>query len=242
VRKSSSNVLVLDAGDSLIRDRPPALTSHGKSSVESMNMMGYDAMALGASDLALLGVDGIRQRMQEAHFPFLSANAVLTETGELLAQPYILKEMKGRQIAVIGLTDEVRLRDVEIRDPLLSLREVLNELDGQADILVLLSHAGFQSNQKIAQRMQSIREAPEIDMIISGGGQGYTAEPQLVEGQPPLVQADTPSPGHAGRRVGVGSWGFDDDGQLVALDWMNLALAPDVPDDPEMARWAAAHP
>jgi 2',3'-cyclic-nucleotide 2'-phosphodiesterase (5'-nucleotidase family) len=236
VRENSSNVLVLDAGDSLIRDRSPALTSQGKSSVELMNMMGYDAMALGAGDLAILGVGGVRQRMQEAQFPFLSANVVLTETGELLAKPYVIREMQGRRIAIIGLTDPVPLPDAEIRDPLSSLREVQAELEGQADIFVLLSHVGFRENQELAA------EVSGIDLIVSGGGQGYTVEPQLVEGEPPLVHADSASPGHAGRQVGVGLWWFDDGGRLVALDWMNLALEPTIPDDPEMAAWVATNP
>ena len=236
MRENSPNVLVLDAGDSLLRDQSPAFASQGQSSVESMTAMGYDAMALGASDLAILGVDGILQRMQEAPFPFLSANVVLTATGELLAQPYLLIEMEGHRIAVIGLTDQLPLPDAAIRDPLLSLREVLDELDGQADILVLLSHAGLQINQEIAQKV------PEIDLIVSGGGPGYTVEPQLAKGQPPLVHADAASPGHAGRRVGIGSWEFDGDGRLVALDWAGLALTPEIPDDPEMARWMAANP
>jgi 2',3'-cyclic-nucleotide 2'-phosphodiesterase (5'-nucleotidase family) len=231
-----SHVLVLDAGDSLVRDRSPALTSQGKSSVELMNLMGYDAMALGAGDLAILGVDVIRQRMEQARFPFLSANVVLTETGELLAKPYVLYEVEGHRIAVIGLTDEVLLLDAEIRDPLSSLQEVLAQLEGQVDIYVLLSHAGQERNQEIA------KEVPEVDLIVSGGGQGYTPEVLRFEGSPPLVHADTASPGHAGRRVGVGRWWFDDGGHLVALDWASLALDPSIPDDPEMARWVAANP
>jgi 2',3'-cyclic-nucleotide 2'-phosphodiesterase (5'-nucleotidase family) len=228
--------LVLDAGDSLLRDRAPGLTSSGKSSVHLMNMMGYDAMALGAGDLALLGAEGIRQRMQEARFPFLSANAVLTETGALLVQPYLIREVEGRRIAVIGLTDPVRLPDVEIRDPLTALRQTIKDLEGHASILVLLSHAGLEMNREIAQ------EVPEIDLIISGGGRGYTDEPELVEGRPPLVHADTANPGHAGREVGVGLWWFDDDGRLVALDWMDVALTPDIPDDPQMLQWVSANP
>jgi hypothetical protein len=232
----------------LVRDRSPALTSQGKSSVELMNLMGYDAMALGSGDLAILGVDVIRQRMEQARFPFLSANAILTETGELLAEPYVLYRVEGHRIAVIGLTDEVLLLDAEIRDPLSSLREVLTQLDGQADIYVLLSHAGLETNQEIA------KAAPEVDLIVSGGGQGYTPEALRFEDGPPrigshrdngqrsLVHADMASPGHAGRRVGVGRWWFDDGGRLVALDWTSLALEPDIPDDPEMARWAAANP
>jgi len=229
-------VLVLDAGDSLIRDRSPALTSQGKSSVELMNMMGYDAMALGAGDLAILGVDGIRQRMGEAQFPFLSANVVLTASGDLLAKPYVIRELQGRRIAIVGLTEPVLLPDAAIRDPLSSLREVLAELEGQADIFVLLSHAGLQENRELAA------EVSGIDLMVSGGGQGYTLDPQLVEGQPPLVHADSASPGHAGRQVGVGLWWFDDGGRLVALDWMSLALEPRIPDDSAMAAWVAANP
>jgi hypothetical protein len=233
---AGSHVLVLDAGDSLVRDRPPALTSQGKSSVELMNLMGYDAMALGAGDLAILGVEVIRQRMEQARFPFLSANVVLTETGELLTDPYALYEVEEQRIAVIGLTDEVQLPDAEVIDPLSSLREVLTQLEGQADIYVLLSHAGLEANQEIA------KVAPEIDLIVSGGGQGYALEALRFEDGPPLVHADMAAPGHAGRRVGVGRWWFDDDGGLVALDWTNLALEPSIPDDPEMARWVAANP
>jgi 2',3'-cyclic-nucleotide 2'-phosphodiesterase (5'-nucleotidase family) len=236
LRESSPNVLVLDAGDALIRDRPPALRSKGKSSVELMNMMDYDAMALGAGDLALLGVDLVRQRMDEARFPFLSANVVLSETGQLLTEPYVIREIQGYRIAIIGLTEEVRLPGVQILDPLTSLEAVLDDLRGKADIRVLLSHAGFETNQEIAWK------APDVDLIISGGGQGLTSAPQLGEGRPPLVHADTSSTGHAGRRVGVGSWWFGDGGRLVALDWTSVALATHIPDDPDMARWAAANP
>jgi 2',3'-cyclic-nucleotide 2'-phosphodiesterase (5'-nucleotidase family) len=236
VRENSPNVLVLDAGDALVRDRPPALPSKGKSSVELMNMMGYDAMALGAGDLALLGVDIVRQRMDEARFAFLSANVVLTETGQLLAQPYVIREMQGHRIALIGLTEEVRLPDVEIRDSLESLQKVIEDLQGKADIRVLLSHAGFETNQEIAQA------APDVDLIVSGGGQGTPLEPLLGEDGVPLVHADSSSPGHAGRQIGVGLLGFDGHGQLVALDWKIVVLEPDIPEDPEMARWAAANP
>jgi 2',3'-cyclic-nucleotide 2'-phosphodiesterase (5'-nucleotidase family) len=229
-------VLVLDAGDSLLRDRSPALTSQGKSSVEVMNAMGYDAMALGAGDLSLLGVDGIRQRMQEARFAFLSANVVLPESGQLLAEPYIIRKVQGRRVAIIGLTDQVSLAEAEIRDPLSSLREVLAALEGQADILVLLSHVGLETNQRIAQ------EVPDIHLIVSGGGRGYTPEVLHQEVDAPLVHVDTASPGHAGRRVGVGLWWFDDEHELVAVEWAGIALEPTIPDDPAIARWIAANP
>ena len=81
-KKKNPYTLVLDAGDSLVGDQDPALKTQGKSSVEAMNRLGYDAMALGPADLAL-GLETLRARMAEAKFPMLSANAVVTGTEEL---------------------------------------------------------------------------------------------------------------------------------------------------------------
>ena len=54
-------MLVLDAGDGLIKDRPPATTSQAESSIYLLNTMRYDAAALGEGDLAQLGLDLIRK-------------------------------------------------------------------------------------------------------------------------------------------------------------------------------------
>jgi 2',3'-cyclic-nucleotide 2'-phosphodiesterase (5'-nucleotidase family) len=201
-----------------------------------MNMMGYDAMALGEGDLAQLGVETIRQRMQEASFPFLSANAYLTGTDELLVQPYLVKEMGEQRIAVIGITGMAQVPGVEIRDPLATTREIVEGLHPRADILVLLSHAGLEINQKIAQ------EIPEIHVIISGGGLMYTFEPYVEGDSPPVVHADVPAPGHAGRRIGLGVWSFDDGGQLEEHRWQDLALGPEIADDQAMLRWVSQNP
>jgi 2',3'-cyclic-nucleotide 2'-phosphodiesterase (5'-nucleotidase family) len=235
-RRQYEQVLVLDAGDSLIRDRPPATSTAGKSSVESMNMMEYDAMALGEGDLSQLGVETIRQRIDEASFPFLSANVYLTGTEELLIQPYLVREMGEQRIAVIGITGLAQVPGVEIRDPLAATREIVEQLRPRADILVLLSHAGLETNQKIAQ------EIPGIHVIISGGGRSYTSTPYVEGDSLPVVHADVPSPGHAGRRIGLGIWSFDDGGQLAEYHWQNLALGPEIVDDPAMLWWVSQNP
>jgi 2',3'-cyclic-nucleotide 2'-phosphodiesterase (5'-nucleotidase family) len=230
-RAQFEHVLVLDAGDSLVGDRPPATSTSGGSSVELMNLMGYDAMALGKGDLAQLGIDKIRQRMQEAEFAFLSANAYIAGTDELLAQPYLIVQMGDHRVAVIGITGAAQVRGLEIRDPLTATREIVDQVKPRADILVLLSHAGLETNQQLAQ------ELPQIHVIVSGGGEALTHAAHLELGVPPVVHADVPSPGHAGRRVGLGIWSFDDDNKLVEHRWQNLPLGPEIADDPAMLKW-----
>ncbi len=197
--------------------------------------MGYDAMALGEGDLRRLGVSGIQERMKEAQFPFLSANAVISGSGKLLARPYITRQVDGHRIAIVGLTGEANLPDVTIRDPLTVAGEVIAQLRDRADIVILLSHAGLKTNQKIASSV------PGIDLIISGGKGSYTPSPLSSRGGTVIVHADAPSPGHAGRRVGVGRWAFDSQGKIVKRQWQNIALGPDIPSDPDMQKWAAGY-
>ena len=201
-----------------------------------MNSMRYDAMALGEGDLQILGVSAIQQRIEEADFPVLSANVFLAGTDRLLTRPYVVREVGGHRIAIIGLTGHATLPGVEIRDALETAQESVDLVREHADILILLSHAGLALNRQIAQELH------ELNLIISGGGQELTAVPEFTDGGPVLVHADSPSPGHAGRRIGVGTWYFDADGRLTQQNWRSVALTPDMPDDPAMLEWVRQHP
>jgi 2',3'-cyclic-nucleotide 2'-phosphodiesterase (5'-nucleotidase family) len=109
-RRSAPEALVVDAGDSLIGDQTPATTSQGASSVELLNKMGYDALVLGESDLVRLGVDRLAQLASLAQFPLLSANVVFSDTQALpegvreWVRPYVIQEVGGYSVALIGLT------------------------------------------------------------------------------------------------------------------------------------------
>lgn len=224
--------MILDAGNSLIGDRGTAVSTQGKSSVAAMNMLGYDALALGEGDLSKLGLELLLQRAQEAKFAILSANAILSETGELLFPPYIIKEIQGYRIAVIGLTGPITTPQVIVRDPLESVRKIVAELQDRVEIIILLSHAGLNVNHKIAV------ELPQIDLVISGGGQGTTPAPLLTADGRMTLHADSPSPGHAGRRIGVGNWTFDPQGRALEHTWRQVALGPEIANDPQLLAWA----
>jgi len=62
-RAKSPHVLLVDAGDALVEPLIPS-ERDGKREIELLNLMQYDAIALGEGDLARLGVDNIRARMQ----------------------------------------------------------------------------------------------------------------------------------------------------------------------------------
>jgi 2',3'-cyclic-nucleotide 2'-phosphodiesterase (5'-nucleotidase family) len=195
-----------------------------------MNMMGYDAVALGGQDLAL-SLPVLRQRIAEAEFAILSANAVVSPTGELVATPYLMHRFAGHTVAIVGLSDGSGTRDIAVRDPLVTAREVVAQLSTEADVIVLLSHAGPLVDQQIAEAV------PGIDLIISGGKFTSDSPWRSEKTGALLLHADAASPGHAGRRIGIARLTFDQAGQLVEQSWQRLDLGPEIASDATMLNW-----
>lgn len=229
-REQPGLVLVLDAGDSLVGDRDPARRTQGQTSIAAMNKLGYDALVLGPQDLAL-GLDVLRQRLAEAEFAVLSANAVVSATGQLVAAPYVVRELGGHRLAIVGISGGSDTREISLRDPLQTAQAVVAELATQANVIILLSHAGTPTDQQIAEAV------PAIDLIISGGPFQLETPWRAAETGTIILHADAASPGHAGRRLGMARLTFDAAGRLIEHDWQRLLLGPEIADDPEMANW-----
>jgi 2',3'-cyclic-nucleotide 2'-phosphodiesterase (5'-nucleotidase family) len=96
--------LILSGGDMWTG---PAISTwfQGESMVEVMNAMGYDAAAIGNHEFDFQ-VAVLYDRLEQAEFPFLSANIREKATGNIpdFAQPYVVEEVNGIQVGLIGLS------------------------------------------------------------------------------------------------------------------------------------------
>jgi 2',3'-cyclic-nucleotide 2'-phosphodiesterase (5'-nucleotidase family) len=238
-KQKDGNLLVLDAGNSLAFDSDPAKSSEGKTSVEAMNRMGYDAAAIGPLDLAL-GAQALAARMAEARFPFLSANAYDAASQERIAKPYVVREVGGHRVALVGLTGSGAVAGFNVADPFEAVSAVLPELRSAADVIVLLSTAGLETDKRIAESI------PEIDVILAAGspplagwarGGPFGAAGQPTEQGAPRFIADYSAPGHAGRHMGRATLRFSEDGTLARQSWERIKLGPEIADDPAMLAW-----
>ncbi|MFC1785778.1 bifunctional metallophosphatase/5'-nucleotidase [Candidatus Neomarinimicrobiota bacterium] len=96
--------LILSGGDNWTG---PAISTwfEGESTVEVMNAMEYDASAIGNHEFDFK-VDGLYERIEQAEFPYLSAN--IREKGSVeipdFATPYVIKDIDGVMVGIIGLT------------------------------------------------------------------------------------------------------------------------------------------
>ena len=73
-------VLLVDAGDA-IQDNNLVNFSKGKTAIDFMNAVGYDAMTLGNHEFDY-GSDVTLARIKQAKFPIVSANIIVDATGK----------------------------------------------------------------------------------------------------------------------------------------------------------------
>lgn len=195
--------------------------------VDAMNMMGYDALALGRMDFAI-GTEALTERLQEAEFAMLSANVLDLETRELLVEPYTILNREGVSIGIIGLSDAEVIQAPGLRDraiwldPLSTIGDLVAQVSEQVDVLIVLSHMGLERDQLLA------RTVPGINVIVGGYTRKLMQEPER-EGNTLIVQQ-----GYQGEWVGKLTVTIDEQGVPTDYTEEILTLDDSYTDDKEM--------
>jgi 2',3'-cyclic-nucleotide 2'-phosphodiesterase (5'-nucleotidase family) len=98
--------LLIDTGD-IWQGTPVGNLRSGEVVMEFMNRLGYDVWSPGNHEFDT-GIEDAFKIMNMAEFPVLAANLRDTRTGKVPepAVPYIIKEIKGIKIGMIGLITE----------------------------------------------------------------------------------------------------------------------------------------
>src|ERR1041385_3484309 len=107
-RKTDPDLLLVDSGDTI--QGTPLEYFHNKRNnappdpmMLAMNALKYDSMTVGNHEYNF-GLQVLNKEASEAKFPFLSANTYDAGTNTTHYQPYIVKEVQGVRIGVLGLT------------------------------------------------------------------------------------------------------------------------------------------
>ncbi len=169
IKADRPDALVLDGGDTW-QGSLPALRTDGADMVRLFNALGTDAMT--AHWEFTLGIDRVTDIIDnELNFPFLGANIFDAEWDEPAYEPYKMFERGGVQIAVIGQAfPYMPIANPRWMFPDLSfgvreerMKEVVAEVRAKgADCVVVLSHNGFDVDQKLAGNVDG------IDVILTG--------------------------------------------------------------------------
>lgn len=180
-RHKSMIWLTLDTGDAL-SGTALADVFQGYVPVQAMNKLAYDAMSLGVHDFDF-GTDVLKQRIAEAEFSVVCANVQNAATGEPFTTPYIILERKGVRIAIMGLiTGELashvapqNFSGLTVIDPVQTARQLVPQLEGQADIIIALTHLGINEDIRLASEVRG------IDVVIGGMSHSELQVPMKFE-------------------------------------------------------------
>ena len=177
--------LVLSGGD-LWTGHALSTVWEGESIIDVMNAMGYDAAAIGNHDFDF-GLDALRARADQAEFPFLSANIRERATGEIpdFAVPYLVTEVNGIKVGLIGLTTIETKFDTQPANvaglDFLPYADVLPEIatraraDG-AELLLIVGHVCASETRALAPL------AARLDIPLIGGGHCHQEINEVVDG------------------------------------------------------------
>jgi sulfur-oxidizing protein SoxB len=189
----ASNTLLLDGGDTW-QGSWSALSTQGLGMVGLTNLLGVDAMT--SHFEMTYGEAKLRTNLAAFKGSFIAQNVFLTDEAAFngaeafdpdsgrVFQPYVMRDVGGRRIAVIGQCFPYQpiahprrfvpdwtfgIREAELQKVVDTVRET-----ERADAVVLLSHNGMDVDLKLASRVRG------IDIILGGHTHDALPEPSVV--------------------------------------------------------------
>jgi 2',3'-cyclic-nucleotide 2'-phosphodiesterase/3'-nucleotidase len=192
-RRENPNLLLLDSGDTI--QGTPLEYIHNKRNngppdpmMLSMNALKYDAMAVGNHEYNF-GLKVLEKARHEANFPWLSSNTYKAGTNETAYDPYVIKEVNGVRIGILGLTtpgipnweNPPNYSGLEFRESVSEAKKwipILREKE-RVDLVVVSMHMGLEEDLRTGELNPSnvpnenaavriAREVPGIDVILMG--------------------------------------------------------------------------
>ncbi|MDX5421966.1 MAG: bifunctional metallophosphatase/5'-nucleotidase [Hymenobacteraceae bacterium] len=173
-------VLALDCGDTF-HGTYPAVHTRGEAMVAILNKLGLAAMT--AHWEFAYGPKQFKKITSELNYPMLAINIYNKQTDELVYKPYIVQEVNGVKVGVIGIACNIvdktmpphfseglyfTLGNEELPGYIKKLKE-----EEKVDLIVLISHLGFPQNMKL------LSEVPGVDVCLSSHTHYRTPKPAM---------------------------------------------------------------
>ena len=179
------NLLLFSAGDN--RTGNPVNDQYDPVNypmIELMNQTGFDLSAVGNHEWDG-NIVNLENDIERARFPFLCANVFIPGNVKLDIKPFVTMEHQGVKMAVVGLievrhdnipgTHPDKIKEVSFKRPEVVLPEY-KYLRNQNDVVILLSHCGFEDDMELAQAN------PWLDAIIGGHSHTLIEHPSETNG------------------------------------------------------------
>jgi 5'-nucleotidase / UDP-sugar diphosphatase len=188
-RRQNPNSILIDVGD-VYQGTDVGLRTEGDLMIDLFNYLKYDAWVVGNHEFDW-GIEPFERALERSAMPVLAANTLLQgkPTGEFLdtkhplakLQPFMLKEIAGIKLAIIGVTTPGMLfwfrpefvRGIDFQYPVEPVRRAIASAKSEgADAVVLTGHMGLKprsGGDDFANTVMALTsEFPETAVFIAG--------------------------------------------------------------------------
>ncbi len=212
-RKNDPDLLLVDSGDT-IQGTPLEYFHNKKNNTPpdpmtlAMNALHYDSMAVGNHEYNF-GLKVLEKARSEANFPWLSANSYNKGSSTTHYRPYIVKEVQGVRIGVLGLTtpgipnweNMPNYEGLEFHETIGEAKKWVSILRDKekVDVVAITMHMGIEEDLRTGKlnpaqvpnenaAIAIARTVPGVDIILMG--HTHREVPSLVVTDVLLTQAN----------------------------------------------------
>lgn len=213
----------------------------GRQMVAVLNALGLDYAAVGNHEFDVTAQQ-FSDRIQESEFQWLSAN-IQDNTGQKFPgiAPYRILTIAGSagekvRVGILGLTiDSNPASYVSYSDPIATARQTIENLQGQVDVWIALTHLSIAEDLALAQAI------PALDLILGGHEheniqRNYlwikpNNSPGCSRAETPIFKADANA-----RSVYIHYLTYDTDQRCLRINSQLQPITPAIADDPATAK------
>lgn len=167
--------MVVDVGNLTPGVRPYDLMK-ARYLLEGMQMIGYDAVNLGAKE-AELDIETLTGLVKDSNLPFVSANVVSKRTKTPLTEQFRIVQKAGCRIGVIGVTNcepQSQGPGLEVLPVIETLAVLVPKVKPSCDYLIVLAYVDDDTCKNIADKFH------EVDCVLGGDVPQSSNEVQAV--------------------------------------------------------------
>jgi 2',3'-cyclic-nucleotide 2'-phosphodiesterase (5'-nucleotidase family) len=164
-QENAGRTLLLHAGDVFSRGVPLTAYYGGKVDLLAMECIGFDVVTPGNGEF-YFGVENLMQQATLVRFPLVLANVIYPKTESSIFAPYVVKNIAGVNIAVLGLgviaEQHPSSWPLILKSPIEVAKKQVPLLREKADVVLALTHIGLKADSALAVAV------PDIDIIVGG--------------------------------------------------------------------------
>lgn len=221
IRSASSDAIVVEAGLSFASGREDQYSQNYELDekrtqvyLRCLEKMDYDALLVSSMEY-IFGESFLKQFK---NLPFVTSNI------EGFERPYVIKEVNGVKVGILGITDEkssVKVSSV-CQIPAIALKEKIDELKSSGVKLIVLL-----SSLRPEQDKELLGEVKGIDIVINGSNSFDSVKLDSVDGVYYL------STWWQAKKIGILSFDFSD-GVIKDAKLENIRLSDELSDDEDV--------